>query len=57
MTHQSPRIQCATAGHRPDGTWRILWSDDDGQTWHEPEDAPIEITEEWQRRLKTASKE
>jgi hypothetical protein len=57
MAHQSPRIQCATAGHRPDGPWRIRWSDDDGQTWHEPEDAPLAITAEWQRRQQTASKE
>jgi hypothetical protein len=55
MALQPPRIQFATAGHNPNGAWRLLWSDDYGQTWHEPEDAPLEIAEEWQRRLQAAS--
>jgi hypothetical protein len=27
---------------------KIYWSTDGGQTWHEPEDAPIAVAQAWQ---------
>jgi hypothetical protein len=27
---------------------RVQWSTDGGQTWHEPEDAPVEVARAWQ---------
>jgi hypothetical protein len=26
---------------------RVVWSKDQGQTWHEPEDAPLEVARAW----------
>ena len=44
--HTAPRIQFQTITTKK--YTRVQWSDDYGQTWHEPEDAPIEIARAWQ---------
>jgi Neuraminidase (sialidase) len=49
MKHQPPRIQFQTVGQAKKGTSRIQWSDDHGATWHEPQDATIEVAQAWQQ--------
>jgi hypothetical protein len=44
----APRIQFETRTTKQ--YTRVLWSDDHGQTWHEPEDAPVEVARVWQER-------
>ena len=47
----APRIQFQTVTKK--GATKVLWSDDAGQTWHEPEDAPVEVARVWQAQQAT----
>jgi hypothetical protein len=42
----APRIQFQTVTTKK--YTRVQWSDDHGQTWHEPEEATIEVARAWQ---------
>jgi hypothetical protein len=41
-------LQFRTIGTAKRGTLRVQWSDDAGQTWHEPETAPVAVAQAWQ---------